>query len=55
MLFLALHLLYERHASGETLAAADQARFADYASRYEAHHGTQILIVRGWKKALGAR
>jgi tetratricopeptide (TPR) repeat protein len=55
MLFLALHLLYERHASGDTLATADLARFSDYAARYEASKGAQIVVVRGWKKALGAR
>ena len=55
MLFLALHLLYERHASGETLGPADIARFSDYAARYEARKGAQIVVVRGWKKALGAR
>ena len=54
MLFLALHLMYERHAAGDRLAPADIARFSDYATRYEARKGAQILIVRGWKKALGA-
>jgi tetratricopeptide (TPR) repeat protein len=55
MLFLALHLLYERHASGDTLSAEDIARFTAYAGRYESRNGVQILIVRGWKKAVGAR
>ena len=55
MLFLALHLLYERHASGAMLGAADMARFVEYAARYEARNGAQVLIVRGWKKALGAK
>jgi hypothetical protein len=47
--------MYERHASGEAPAAADMARFTDYAARYEARKGAQILIVRSWRKALGAR
>jgi VWFA-related protein len=55
MLFLALHLLYERHAIGETLDDAARARFEDYARRYEAAKAPQVLVVRGWKKALGSR
>jgi tetratricopeptide (TPR) repeat protein len=68
MLFLALHLLYERHASGGELGQADLARFKDYAARYEVlvrrtassdpradARASSLLIVQGWSKALGVR
>jgi VWFA-related protein len=64
MLFLAMHLMYERHATGETPDAAQLARFRDYATRYEASARSRpssdttrssLLVVQGWRKALGAR
>jgi tetratricopeptide (TPR) repeat protein len=55
MLFLALHLVYERHATGEELDGAERTRFTEYAARYESLKGAQILVVNGWRKALGVR
>jgi hypothetical protein len=56
MLYLAMHLIYEGHAS-EALAdaPAELDRFRRYAQRYEALKGPHALVVQGWRKALGIR
>jgi hypothetical protein len=55
ILFLTMHMIYESHAAGDTAGSTDLERFRDYSGRYAAAGGTQILVVQGWRKALGIR
>lgn len=56
MLFLAMQMLYETHAAGTLKNPARELdRFRAYASAYEAAKGPHLLVVQGWRKALGIR
>ena len=56
MLFLTMHVIYEAHAAGSLPdEAVEPRRFRDYADRYTAAKRPHVVIVQGWRKALGIR
>ena len=51
-LFLALRIIYDAHASGQSVDTPEQdrARFDRYAAAYTAAAGPQLAMVEQWKK-----